>query len=426
MLLDRRRFLAAAASGLAVPIVGRAATAKRLVVVFAEGGWDVSFCLDPKPHSAEVEGPEVDEDPDDPEDREYVQTFGALPVMLNDVKRPSVSRYFRKWGDRTAVVNGIWMGAIAHATARVRVLTGTQNQLNPAFAAIGGHVLGADLPLGSIDLSGGSYSGYLAASTGQLGYQSQLQALVLDDASFPAASGADYTLPLFRLDDTDRDLLATHLARRVTAVRSRWGTSAQNEAMLDARAEALIRSGRFRREGAATLQKLELGAEPSLVKQADLAIDFLAGDLCRAVTLDSRQYWDTHDGNDVQHDSYESTFDGIAHLVSGLSEAGLLDETLVVVLSEFTRTPKLNTSRGKDHWPHASFMMVGGGVRGGRACGGTDDRLESVPVDLRTGEVDPAGFLNKYDNVAAGILTALDIDPGDWFPTIEPFTGPFV
>jgi hypothetical protein len=422
--LDRRQFLAAAAAGLALPSTGRAATPRRLVVVFAEGGWDVSFCFDPKFDSNDVDGPEVDEDPTVADDREAIRTFGELPIVVNDHKRPSVTRFFENWASRTAVVNGIWMGAIAHATARVRILTGTQSQVNPSVAAIGGQVLGTDLPLGSIDLSGGSYSGYLAASTGQIGYQSQIQALMLDQ-SFPAAADADYTLPLYRPDEQDESALAAYLARRVTEVRPRWGDWEKNVAMLDGRAEALLRAGRFRTEGASTIAQLTLGAAPSLVAQADLATELLAGDLCRAVTLDSRAFWDTHDGNIMQHSYFEQVFGGIDHLVGSLEAAGLLDDTLVVVLSEFTRTPTLNSSQGKDHWPHTSMMLVGGNVIGGRAFGGTDERLESLPVDLETGEVDESGQLNKYDNVSAGILTALDIDPGPWFPTIRPYRGCF-
>lgn len=423
---NRRQLLAAAAAGLALPGTGRAAAPRRLVVVFAEGGWDVSFCLDPKFDSNDVDGPDLDEDPNNPDDREAVRTFAEIPIVVNDFKRPSVTTFFERWADRTAVVNGIWMGAIAHATARVRILTGTQTQVNPAVAAIAGHVLAPDLPLGSIDLSGGSYSGYLAASTGQIGYQSQIQALMLDEASFPAAQGADYVLPLFRPDDRDEDLLAAHLARRLTESRPRWREYDKNKAMLDGRAEAMVRAGRFRKEGAATIADLTLGASPSLVAQADLAVKFLAGDLCRAVTLDSRVFWDTHDSNFEQHDNYEQVFAGIDHLVEGLDTAGLLDDTLVVVLSEFTRTPTLNTSKGKDHWPHASMMFAGGGVRGGRTYGGTDSRIESLPVDLATGELATGGELNKYDNVSAGILAALDIDPEPWFPTIKPFRGCFV
>jgi hypothetical protein len=437
MHTSRRRFLAAAAAGLALPAAtARAAAPRRLVVLFAEGGWDVSFCFDPKFSSDQVDGPQVDEDGSNPDDREALRTFGSnggISLAVNDFKRPAVSAYFDRWADRSAVINGVWMGAIAHATARVRILTGTQNQANPSFAAIGGQVLGADLPLGSIDLSGGSYSGYLAASTGQVGYQSQIKALMIDDASFPEPAGSDYALPLFRPDGADRRLLEERLARRVTEVRPRWdagsssggATPGRNRAMLDGRAEALLRASRFREEGASTIAKLRLGAAASLIEQADLAVDFLSGDLCRAVTLDSRRFWDTHDNNALQHANFQALFEGIDHLVSGLSDAGMLDDTLVAVVSEFTRTPTLNSGAGKDHWPHGSVLLAGGNVRGGRTYGGTDDRLESRPVDLSTGEVDDRAEVNKYDNVAAGILHALDVDPAQWFPTISPFVAPF-
>ncbi|MEZ4238259.1 MAG: DUF1501 domain-containing protein [Myxococcota bacterium] len=429
MHTSRRRFLAAAAAGLALPSMSaRAASPRRLVVLFAEGGWDVSFCMDPKFSSDQVDGPDFDEDPGNPDDREALQTFGTgggIPIAVNDFKRPAVSGYFSRWADRTAVVNGVWMGAIAHATARVRILTGTQNQANPSFAAITGHELGEALPLGSIDLSGGSYSGYLSASTGQVGYQSQIKALMIDDAAFPAPAGADYTLPLYQADDADRALLSARLSRRVTEVRPRWDDAGKNRAMLDGRAEALIRASRFRAEGASTIEKLRLGAAASLIEQADLAVDFLGGDLCRAVTLDSRRYWDTHDNNALQHDNFQALFEGIDHLVTRLDETGLLNDTLVVVVSEFTRTPTLNSGQGKDHWPHGSVLLAGGNVRGGRTYGGTDDRLESRKIDLQTGEVDDGGHLNKYDNLASGILHALDIDPGPWYPTISPFVAPF-
>ena len=78
MLLDRRRFLAALTAGLALPSVSRADAPKRLVVVFAEGGWDVSFCMDPKFSSDKVDGPQVDEDPSNPDDREYLGKFAEL------------------------------------------------------------------------------------------------------------------------------------------------------------------------------------------------------------------------------------------------------------------------------------------------------------------------------------------------------------
>jgi uncharacterized protein (DUF1501 family) len=60
----------------------------------------------------------------------------------------------------------------------------------------------------------------------------------------------------------------------------------------------------------------------------------------------------------------------LSALLGDLSERGLLHETLVLVMGEFGRTPKLNTAAGRDHWPRAfSVLLAGGGVRGGQVVG---------------------------------------------------------
>lgn len=68
------------------------------------------------------------------------------------------------------------------------------------------------------------------------------------------------------------------------------------------------------------------------------------------------------------------TFDQtIATLISDLDERGQLDRTLVVVLGEFGRTPKINDRGGRDHWSNAmSVLMAGGGTPGGTVIGATD------------------------------------------------------
>ena len=63
----------------------------------------------------------------------------------------------------------------------------------------------------------------------------------------------------------------------------------------------------------------------------------------------------------------------LATLLSDLSQRGLLDSTLVVVLGEFGRTPKINKNGGRDHWSNAmSVMMAGAGTPGGQIVGATD------------------------------------------------------
>ncbi|MCA9080701.1 MAG: DUF1501 domain-containing protein [Planctomycetaceae bacterium] len=67
---------------------------------------------------------------------------------------------------------------------------------------------------------------------------------------------------------------------------------------------------------------------------------------------------------------------GVSGLISDLDERGLLDETLVVLISEHGRTPKINKAAGggRDHWSRAySVMLAGGGVARGRVIGATDE-----------------------------------------------------
>ena len=62
-----------------------------------------------------------------------------------------------------------------------------------------------------------------------------------------------------------------------------------------------------------------------------------------------------------------------AALLEDLSERGLLDETLVVMMGEFGRTPRFNSAGGRDHWPNCfSVVMAGGGLRGGQVFGASD------------------------------------------------------
>jgi uncharacterized protein (DUF1501 family) len=70
-----------------------------------------------------------------------------------------------------------------------------------------------------------------------------------------------------------------------------------------------------------------------------------------------------------------------AALIRDLKERGLLNSTLVMAMGEFGRTPKINASKGRDHWPRAfSVVLAGGGIRGGRVFGASD-RIGESPTD---------------------------------------------
>lgn len=122
--------------------------------------------------------------------------------------------------------------------------------------------------------------------------------------------------------------------------------------------------------------------------------------------------WDTHENLKLAlRDGYSGakegvgllpTFDqGYSALIEDLDRSGLLEETLVVVMGEFGRTPKLNTRGGRDHWPRVfSMAFAGGGVVGGQVIG-SSDRIGESPRDQ---PVTPA-------DLAYSIYHLLGIDP---------------
>lgn len=86
---------------------------------------------------------------------------------------------------------------------------------------------------------------------------------------------------------------------------------------------------------------------------------------------------------------------GYTSLVEELSERGLYDNTIVCAMGEFGRTPKINPAGGRDHWPQCwSIVMGGGGLRGGRVVGASDE-IGGYPTDRPTPPADVAATLFK-------------------------------
>jgi len=95
--------------------------------------------------------------------------------------------------------------------------------------------------------------------------------------------------------------------------------------------------------------------------------------------------WDTHAQNaDRLEDVLCPQFDvGFSALIEDLDRRGLLDETLVVAIGEFGRTPKINNKGGRDHWGRVfSFAMAGAGIGGGQVYGASD-KQGGVPIENR-------------------------------------------
>jgi uncharacterized protein (DUF1501 family) len=129
--------------------------------------------------------------------------------------------------------------------------------------------------------------------------------------------------------------------------------------------------------------------------------------------------WDTHYNNFVGlRDLLPHLDRGLSALTDDMQASGLLDETLVVVMGEFGRTPKLVmpngsspyfTSPGRDHWMDCFFgLFAGAGVRGGQVIGKSD------AVGAR-----PITQAYRHSDVAATVYTALGIDPAIQFRDLQ-------
>lgn len=132
--------------------------------------------------------------------------------------------------------------------------------------------------------------------------------------------------------------------------------------------------------------------------------------LCSAGDLNggAGDMWDTHGDNfNRLKRRLLPVFDrGSSALLNDLSDRGMLDETLVVFLTEFGRTPKINGNAGRDHYPSVySVALAGGGIKGGQVYGSSDAN-GAFP---RTNACGPA-------DLHATIFQALGISPRAMIP----------
>ena len=125
--------------------------------------------------------------------------------------------------------------------------------------------------------------------------------------------------------------------------------------------------------------------------------------------------WDTHNDNFVRVPENCAQLDqGLGALLEDLEVRGLLGETLVVLATEFGRTPKINQNEGRDHYPKAfSGLLAGGGIRGGQVYGKTDQGGHEVVEN----PVSVPDF-----NATIAFALGLPLDAVLFSPSKRPFT----
>jgi uncharacterized protein (DUF1501 family) len=96
---------------------------------------------------------------------------------------------------------------------------------------------------------------------------------------------------------------------------------------------------------------------------------------CISWAPDANATWDTHGQNftKLKNDLLPPFDQAFSTLLTDLTDRGLLDRTLLVVMGEIGRTPRINAGAGRDHWEHCyTVLFAGGGMKGGFVYGGSD------------------------------------------------------
>jgi uncharacterized protein (DUF1501 family) len=417
--MTTRRTILKGAGGLlawGLTDAARAASAapdRKLLFVFAPGGWD--------PTRVFADG--FDTDGVDMEAGSERATAGRLPY-IDHGSRPSVRAFFEAEHHRALVVNGVMVRSIAHEICTMIAMTGTSSGLAPDWPAIVANSDTDGFTLPHLVLDGPSFPGDLGVAVARSGVNGQLEALVSgaahDWSADPPVSGPD------RVSES---LVDRYMLRRAQA---------REQASVSAIEQRLTGDFRKSMDKLAALKDLrhttDFTAGADLVDQASVAADLFAQGVTRCATLSytgaDRAGWDTHADNDNQQALlWEGLFQGLTQLMAELdmrtapSGARLSEETLVVVLSEMGRTPAKNLLDGKDHWPYTSAMLLGAGITGDRAIGGFGPGFTGMPLDPATADVVEDGPLLSAEALGATILAAAGVDPEPYVSGVAPISG---
>lgn len=328
------------------------------VLVQAVGGWDPTMVFDPKPGLSNLFG-EGD-----------ILTAGTSLQYAPIVGAPE---FFGAHASRLMVLNGVDMATNSHDPGRRNMASGRLAEGYPCLAAMIAGVSAPHLPMSFLTYGGYDSTQGVVAPTRD-GNQDRLSELAWPD----------------RINAAD-ELSATY-------------HQANAHAMIDAtrrdRAEALAAAQTLPRlKGAVdTLMTARLGSDQLSLLQAALPEPDPDGNY-RKVQLMMAAYkagiavagnmavggFDTHDNHDAKHRPRMTALMALIDRIWQEAEMqGVADRLVVMVGSDFGRTPNYNGAAGKDHWPVSTILLMGQGVPGGVTVGASDSGHNPRMLDPAT------------------------------------------
>jgi hypothetical protein len=346
---------------------GKEAPAKSIIHIFLPGGMAHQESFDPKPYAP----------------IEYRGEMGTVPTKLDGVLFNELLKQTAQVADKITVCRSMTHGEAAHERGTHNMFTGYRPSPAIQFPSIGSvvsHEYGPRQnlpPYICIPNQPTTYAGpgYLSSAFApfSLGSDPAAGNFTVQDLSLPG--GVDE-----KRFGKRRDMLQ--------AVNEYFASKEKADGLVAMdtfyqRAYSLISSQKAR-------EAFNINAEPPKIRdeygrneagQRMLLARRLVASGVRFVSL-TYGGWDMHNQIKGGMQGQMPAFDqGFATLIRDLERTGLLNSTLVMVSSEFGRTPKINGTAGRDHWPKVfSVVLAGGGIKKGFVYG-TSDSTASEPED---------------------------------------------
>ncbi|QDV22843.1 DUF1501 domain-containing protein [Aureliella helgolandensis] len=343
------------------------AKAESIIHIFLPGGLAQQESFDPKPFSP----------------LEYRGEMGSIKTNTGEIISQTLPQ-LAKCADKFTIIRSMSHGEAAHERGTHNMFTGYKPSpalIYPSFGSVVSHEYGPRnnlppyicIPNQPNEFAG---SGYLSSSYG------------------PFSLGADPAKAGFKVQDLNLagGVDAERFARRQDALSTvnQYFSSRHNADSVTAmdsfyeRAYSLISSEKARdafdieKEDAAMRDRYGRNQAGQRLLLSRRLVE--AG--ARLVTM-TYGGWDMHTNitNGIRN-SMPALDQGLAVLLNDLDSRGLLDTTLVMVSTEFGRTPKINSDAGRDHWPKVfSLMLAGGGIKRGYVHGASDPTAAEPDLD---------------------------------------------
>lgn len=366
---------------------------KKLIWISMSGGWDILETTDPK-----------------------VSSTSGIDMIYdwNDANRLNgsnvrIGRYLPQLashGQDIVVVNGITMQTTSHSAGRLYMDTGVLSNSGTVNAAsipsIVASESSATIPI--IQLSGGA--------------DPLIDRGLLNPVSVVRAGNLSLYRDMYPTDQDEIDrkmMLIDFMRNSVNSLRGKINSSStSNDDAID-RIKSLSAAGdKIRNQFQDNVgQRLVLTETDRAIFELDapdnmrrnmqetfaLTLKLITNDVVDVVNLGIGGF-DTHSNQTTRlRPNLERVDYLVSNLVQGLKNANMLDDVLIVMYSDFGRTPKINNSNGRDHWPTGGAFLIGGGLDGGRVVGGSDDNLRSLIMNQNTGVTDSSLTVESGNNI---------------------------